>query len=184
MPSAFTFPATDPARDVPSSFSPPVALAASGAPRTRVIAFRIANLAVNSRHTISVGPFVGPAILSRIQWWCDNANASAVHALGFGTSVTRITETSVPFTTPKGWEELIERIDSDGYATDVNTIGFWQPNTAPPLAGFRGDVNHLIQKPSFFITITAYGSAGAGNRWTGDLTVVEQVSQAVLANFR
>lgn len=183
MPSAFTFPATDPARDVPSSFSPPITTPSSGAPRTRVIAFRLANLAVNSRRTISVGPFVGPAILQRIQWWPDNANANAVHALGFGTSVTPITETDVPFTTAKGWEELIERVDSDGYATDPATIGFWQPNTAPPLVGFRGDINHLIQKPSFYITITAYGSPGAGNRWTGDLTIIEQVSQAVLATF-
>jgi hypothetical protein len=37
--------------------------------------------------------------------------------------------------------------------------------------------------PKFFITITAHGSAAAGNRWTGDLTVIQGVSEAALANF-
>lgn len=166
-----------------SSFPAPPPVETRNAPRTRVIAFRLANPAVNTRDTISVGPFTGPAILQRVQWWCDNANANAVHALGFGTSLTRITENSVTLGSPKGFEDLIERADKDNYATDLGTVGFWQPNTAPTLAGFRGDVRHIIQKPSFFITITAYGSPGAGNRWTGDLTVIEGVSPDALAAF-
>jgi hypothetical protein len=183
VPSAPVFPSARADRGVPSSFSPLPQVAGLSAPRTRVIAFRIANPAANSRETLSVGPFVGPAIFQRAQWWCDNANATAVHALGFGTSLAPITESSVPFTTLKGWEDLIERADKDVYATDAKTIGFWQPNTTPTLAGFRGDLRHIIQKPQFYITITAYGSPGAGNRWTGDLTVIENVSQQALANF-
>lgn len=177
------FPSATADRGVPSSFTPLPQTGAGATPQSRIIAFRIANPAVNTRDTISVGPFVGPAILQRIQWWPDNANANAVHALGFGTSLSSITENSVTLGTPKGWEDLIERAEKDNYATPAGTVGFWQPNTTPTLAGFRGDVRRIIQKSSFFITITAYGSAGAGNRWTGDLTLIEGVSEAALANF-
>ena len=178
------YPAPTANRAPATSFSPlPQPTTSASAPSSRIVAFRVANGAANTRRTISVGPFVGPAILKRIQWWCDNANANAGHALGFGTSLAAITETDVPLTTVKGWKELIERADSDVYAVDAGTIGFWQPNTAGALAIDRGDVNKVILDPSFFITITAYATAGAGNRWTGDLTVVENVSQQALANF-
>lgn len=183
MAVASVFPTARADRGVPSSFTPLPQVAGTAVPRTRVIAFRIANPAANSRQTMSVGPFNGPAILQRVQWWPDNANANAVHALGFGTSIAPITEAAVALTTPKGWVDLIERADNDVYAADARTVGFWQPNTAPPLVGFRGDVRHIIQQASFYITITAYGSAGAGNRWTGDLTVIENVSEAALASF-
>lgn len=177
------YPAARVDRSPSSSFVQQQPTLNSAPPRTRTIAFRVANLAVNSRETKSIGPFTGPAVLQRIQWWCDNANASAVHALGFGTSNIPITENTVAINAQKGWEELIERIDRDGYATDAATIGFWQPNTSPPLVGFRGDVRILINKPTFYITITAYGSAGAGNRWTGDLTVIEGLSDEALRSF-
>lgn len=183
MPSAPTYPAANGNRGVASSFSPPPPSQSGGVPRTRVIAFRIANPAAGSRQTLSVGPFVGPAILQRVQWWPDNANATAVHALGFGTASAPITENAVVLTTPKGWVDLIERAESDVYAADPKTVGFWQPNTTPSLVGYRGDLRHIIQQARFYITITAYGSAGAGNRWTGDLTVIENLSEQALANF-
>lgn len=183
MPSAPIYPMTRAARGVASSFTPQPTTAVGSTAQSRVIAFRIANPAANSRETVSVGPFVGPAILDRAQWWCDNANATAVHALGLGVSIARITESAVPFTTLKGWRDLIERAEKDVYTADAQTVGFWQPNTTPSLVGFRGQLRKIIRDPSFYITITAYGSPGAGNRWTGDLTVIESVSEAALANF-
>lgn len=180
-PLAYPQPRAD--RSPSSSFVPQQQTLTSSPPRTRTIAFRIANPAVNTRDTRSVGPFTGPAILQRIQWWCDNANANAVHALGFGTSIVPISENSVTLGNAKGWEDLIERVDRDNYATDAGTLGFWQPNTSPPLIGFRADTRILINKPTFYITITAYGSPGAGNRWTGDLTVIEGLSDDALRSF-
>jgi hypothetical protein len=183
VPSAPIFPESRASRGVPSSFAPAASVAVGGAPTTRTVAFRVANPAANSRQTVSCGPFLGPAILKRAQWWCDNANASAQHALELGYSPTQVTEAAVTFATPKPWTPLIEIATSDVYANIVNATGFWQPNTTGPLVGFRGDLNIIINVPKFFITITAHGSAGAGNRWTGDMTVIQGVSEAALANF-
>jgi hypothetical protein len=184
MPSAPGYPQTYSARGVPSSFTPQPEAAIGAVPNTRTVAFRIANPAANSRQTVSCGPFSGPAILKRCQWWPDNANATAQHALELGYSQTPITEAAAPFTTAKGWTPLIEIATSDVYANIQNATGFWQPNTAAGLDKSRGDLDIIINVPKFFITITAHGSAAAGNRWTGDLTVIEGISQAALANFR
>jgi hypothetical protein len=183
MPSAPIYPESRASRGVPSSFTPAPTVGAGTAPTTRTVAFRVANPAANSRQTVSCGPFLGPAILKRAQWWCDNANASAQHALELGYSQTQVVEASVAFAVAKPWTPLIEIATSDVYANIVNATGFWQPNTTGPLVGFRGELGIIINVPKFFITITAHGSAGAGNRWTGDLTVIQGVSEAALANF-
>lgn len=183
MPSAPIYPESRASRGVPTSFTPAPGATSGAAPTTRTVAFRIANPAANSRQTVSCGPFLGPAILKRAQWWPDNANATAQHALELGYSLTQVIEASVAFTVPKPWTPLIEIATSDVYANIVNATGFWQPNTAAGLDKFRGELGIIINVPKFFITITAHGSAAAGNRWTGDLTVIQGVSEAALANF-
>lgn len=183
MPSELTFPSTRPGRDVPSSFAPPVVTQAAGIPRTRTLSFRLANTALNSRTSRSFGPFTGPAVLTRFQWQINTAVANPQAAIGIGVSQTSITETDVVLATAKGWRPLIERLNFDAIAVNANTEGFMQHSDPNPTSPFRGDLGIIISDPTFFIVLTIY-CEGAGVRWLGDFTVVEQVSSQALANFR
>jgi hypothetical protein len=184
MPSAPTYPQTYASRGVPSSFTqPPDAGAGGGAPNTRTFAFRMANLAANSRTTRSFGPFVGPSILKRLEWDVNTGVANGVATLGLGVAPAAITEDAVAITTVKGWRALIERVDIDAFATPSQHEGFMQESEAPTHGMKRGELNIVVMDSSWFLTVTIYTGA-AGFRWVGDGTVIEGINPAALANFR
>lgn len=180
-PLAYPAPRAD--RSPSSSFVPtPTAPGGTSIPRTRTFAFRFANLLANSRTTRSFGPFTGPAVLRRLQWDINTGVANGVATLGLGTSPTRITEDIVPITTAKGWTPLIEHQDVDAFVTPAEHEGFYQESEAPTHGLKRGDLNILINVPTFFLTITIY-TGGAGFRWVGDGTIIEGLSEEALRNF-
>lgn len=184
MPSELVYPATNPTRDVPSSFAPPViAPQGGGIPNTRTFAFRMANLAANSRTSRSFGPYVGPAILKRFEWDVNTGVANGVATIGLGIAQTRVTEDVVAITTAKPWRPLIEQQIVDAFATPAQHEGFLQGSEAPTHGWQRGDLNIIVQDPSFFVVVTIYTGA-AGFRWVGDGTVIEGLSAQALANFR
>jgi hypothetical protein len=184
MPSAPGYPQTYADRGVASSFSTVPQGAAQGAvPNTRTFAFRLANLAANSRTTRSFGPFVGPALIKRFEWDVNTGVANGAATIGLGIAPASVTEDDVAITNVKGWRALIERIDRDAFVTPSQHEGFMQGSEAPTHGWQRGDLNIIVNDTSFYLTVTIY-TAAAGFRWVGDGTVIEGINPAALANFR
>jgi hypothetical protein len=177
------YPSPTPDRAPSSSFSPLPQLQSTGAgPTTRTIAFRMANLALNSRTTRSFGPFVGPSILKRFEWDVNTGVANGVATLGLGVAAAPVTEDAVPITNVKGWRPLIEQQIVDAFVTPSQHEGFLQGSEAPTHGWQRGDLNIVVRDPAWYLTLTIY-AGGAGFRWVGDGTIIEGVSEAALANF-
>ena len=84
----------------------------------------------------------------------------------------------------KGWRAIIEQAIIDSPLPPSTNEGFYQGTTATQEGLKRQWLNYIVNDPSFFVTITAYAPAAAGDRWIGSFTVIEGVSQAALANFR
>jgi len=183
MPSAPGYPQTYAARGVPSSFTQPPQSVGSGAPTTRIIAFRLANLVVNTRVTRSFGPFVGPALIRHFAWAVDNAVANASATLGLGIASAAITENDVAMTTLKGWRAIIEQGIHDSPEPPLTNEGFYQATTATAEGLQRARLDYIVNESSFFVTVTAYAPAASGDRWIGNFTVVENVRPEALANF-
>ena len=184
MPSAPGYPQTYSARGVPSSFTPQQDVGAGGSPNSRVLSFRLANLVVNTRSSRSFGPFVGPAIIQQFSWAVDTPVANASATLGLGIAAARITETDVAMTTVKGWRPIIEQGITDSPLPPAGNEGFYQGTTATQEGLKRQWLNYIVNDTSFYVVVTAYAPAAAGDRWIGSFNVIEGVSQAALANFR
>jgi hypothetical protein len=183
MPSAPGYPTTYADRGVPSSFqAPPTGSVATGVPQTRVIAFRIANLVAPGRESRSFGPFAGPAILKRLRLEINANVAGATATFGIGVAPAPVTENSVALATIKGWRELVDQVIRDVTAVPATNTGFYQTESPATPIVQAGDLNIIIPDRGFYLVLTAYCS-GAGFRWVGDLTVIDSVSEAALANF-
>ena len=183
MAVAAIYPESRADRGVPSSFTPlPTLQTATAAPQTSAIAFKIANFLVNTRESRSFGPFVGPSIIKgwRVEINANVANAQA--ALGLGVSQAPVSENSVALTTVKGWRDLFATINRDTTSPAGSAQGIMQTDSpATPLAMGR-ELNLIVPDRNWHLVITAY-AGGAGFRWAGDITVVDQVSETALANF-
>jgi hypothetical protein len=177
------FPTARADRGVPSSFTPlPEVKAASAAPQTKVIAFRMTNLVAPGRESRSFGPFVGPAILKYLRLEINSNVAGATATFGVGVASSPITENSVALATVKGWRELVEQVVRDSTVVPSTNTGFMQTESpATPLVQ-GGDMNIIIPDRNFFLVLTAYCS-GAGFRWIGHVSIIDGVSEIALANF-
>lgn len=183
MPSELTYPSTRPGRDVPSSFAPLPVTQTTSIPRTSVVAFKIANFAVNTRESRSFGPFVGPTILKgwRVELNANVANAQA--ALGLGVAGSPITENSVALTTAKGWRDIFTTLNRDTSSPAGDAQGIMQADSPATTLAMGRELNIIIPDRNFHLVITAY-AGGAGFRWHGDITLIDEVSQQALANFQ
>ena len=166
--------------------APPAALAGAvggvGAPPiSRLFSFVVA--AAADTHSAKSSPRLrGPALITSLSY-VKEGGASISKALHLGKSVSSVTLTDVPNTTPLPYTSLFEQLPPAFATLPVIGGGSARVDASLNVGTDPATLGLVILDPEFFLVVGVVCGPTGLDRFHGQVVILEQVSREALATF-
>lgn len=163
--------------------APPEQPLTTSSARVRTIPFQITTNA-NTRTTVSSGPYQGPAVVVGFHY-SKVSPGDVTQGLYLGYALAPVSESNAATGTNRPFQPLFDPLLRGNIVVNP-ALGPFSPLVDNPGTGGLTDWNGplaIIRESQFFLTITMEATTVGGDQHNGYVSLVEQVSEAALANF-